>query len=96
MRATSTRISVPKIGFPMYPQRIVRLTLLEHGIEQGKVPGPGQYEKKGYFSPQMTQNAFSFGTSREKMKKLHIQQIEKIALDKLPAPGSYNIPSPIG
>jgi hypothetical protein len=30
------------------------------------------------------------------MKKLHIQQIEKLALEKLPAPGSYTLPSPIG
>jgi hypothetical protein len=34
--------------------------------------------------------------SRDKMKKLHIQHIEKLALEKLPAPGSYTLPSPIG
>jgi hypothetical protein len=30
------------------------------------------------------------------MKKLHIQYIEKVALEKFPAPGTYNIASPIG
>jgi hypothetical protein len=60
------------------------------------MPGPGQYSKNGYFTPDKTHNAYSFGMSRDKMKKLHIQQIEKLALEKLPAPGSYTLPSPIG
>ena len=54
------------------------------------------YEKQGFFSPRQTKNSFSFGVSRDNMKKLHIQAIEKVALEKLPGPDKYQIKGTFG
>jgi hypothetical protein len=51
------------------------------------------YDKDSVFNPRKTFNSFSFGVSRESMKKIHIQEIEKRAeQEKTPAPDSYNLP----
>ncbi len=60
------------------------------------MPSPAHYAKPGFFSPKQSQNAFSFGVSRDNMKKIHIQAIEKVAMEKLPAPNAYSIPSTFG
>jgi hypothetical protein len=41
-------------------------------------------------------NAFSFGVSRDNMKKIHIQAIEKVAMEKLPAPNAYSVAGTFG
>jgi hypothetical protein len=75
-----------QIGFNMYPHLKVRFFMFKNVIGQGKMPSPVDYIKSGFFSPKQTKNSFSFGVSRDNMKKLHIQAIEKMALDKLPGP----------
>lgn len=60
------------------------------------MPSPVNYTKPCFFSPKQTQNAFSFGVSRDNMKKIHIQAIEKIAMEKLPAPNAYVIAGTFG
>ena len=60
------------------------------------MPSPAHYVKPGTFSPKQSQNAFSFGVSRDNMKKIHIQAIEKVAMEKLPAPNAYSMPSTFG
>lgn len=60
------------------------------------MPSPVHYAKPGFFSPKQSMNAFSFGVSRDNMKKIHIQAIEKVAMEKLPAPNAYSMPSTFG
>lgn len=66
-------------------------------LEHGKMPSPVSYEKRTHFSPNKTQNSFSFGVSRQSMKKVYIQEIERQAeLEKLPGPGKYQIKDTFG
>eukprot|EP00347_Sterkiella_histriomuscorum_P001355 403372352 len=65
--------------------------------ESGQVtPSPAKYEQKGFFSPKSQSKAFSFGLSKEQMKKVHLQIIEKQAAEKLPGPGNYEPISTFG
>lgn len=77
-------------------QKVKKLRLTYIVIEHGKMPSPVHYVKPGFFSPKQSMNAFSFGVSRDNMKKIHIQAIEKVAMEKLPAPNAYSMPSTFG
>ncbi len=49
------------------------------------------------FSPNQTSNSFSFGVSREKMFKLHVDQItDKNNKETEPGPGNYELKSTFG
>lgn len=67
MQITIIPISELHLVFPMCRLLKVRSTTPQINIEQGKMPGPGQYEKKTTFTPEKTKNAFSFGASRDKL-----------------------------
>ena len=62
---------------------------LKRELENGKDPSPTHYDQKGYFSPANQKQSFTFGESRSRMKKIHLQVIEKMANEKLPGPGLY-------
>ena len=45
------------------------------------------YDIRGQFSPTNQSKSYSFGVSRDCMKKLHLQEIENKAKEELPGPG---------
>jgi hypothetical protein len=46
-------------------------------LRAGKLPSPSNNEFKGEFSPNDTHKSFTFGVSRERMKKVYIYAVEK-------------------
>ena len=65
---------------------------------QSPHPAPGNYQIKGFFGDNpLTRNnrQYSFGTSRERMNKIHIDDINKSG-KKLPGPGKYEAKPLIG
>ena len=53
---------------------------------------------KGQFeNSEQANKSFSFGVSREHMKKIYLQAIEKAGVeDPLPGPGNYKLPEMFG
>ena len=60
-----------------------------------KVDGPGNLDRNGNYMGRT--NRYSFGVSRDQMKKLHVDEINKSGLDSpQPGPGYYTLSPSLG